>query len=96
MWGPVSHEPVVRECNSTDNSPTLIADLTLRGVWTPLTKALFEIHVVDTDAWSYLNQTPLNVLTNAEKEKKEDTKLHQKRDELCSTHCVISGQLAGE
>lgn len=75
----------------------MIAGLAVRGVWTPQTEVLFDIHVADTDARSYLNQTPLNVLTNAEK-KKENTQLQQKRDGLGSVHTTvcISGWLAGD
>ena len=35
VWRQVSHEPVVQEPNSTENLPTLIADLAVMGVWTP-------------------------------------------------------------
>ena len=38
--GQVSREPVVRE---PDTNPILIADLAVRGVWTPQTEALFDI-----------------------------------------------------
>ena len=70
VWQQVSREPVVREANSDNNSPALIADLAVRGVWSPQTEALFDIRVVDTDAQSYCGQAPLDVLTTAEREKK--------------------------
>ena len=66
----MSREPVVREANSDNNSPALIADLAVRGVWSPQTEALFDIRVVDTDAQSYCGHAPLDVLTTAEREKK--------------------------
>ena len=66
------------------------------GAWTPQTEALFDIHVVDTDTWSYWNQTPLIVLTNAEKEKEEYWTASEER-RLCSPHCGISvDDLLGE
>ena len=49
---------------------TLIADLCTRGVWEPQTEALFDIRVVDTDAWSYCAHSPKDVLGTAEGEKK--------------------------
>ena len=33
---------------------TLVADLCVRGVWLPQAEMLFDIHVVDTDAYSYI------------------------------------------
>ena len=67
-WGQVTKEPVVRE--GDNNTPALIADLAVRGVWTAQTEALFDVRVIDTDAQSYSCQTPPAVLTAAEKEKK--------------------------
>uniref|UniRef100_A0A1X7UZP3 Uncharacterized protein n=1 Tax=Amphimedon queenslandica TaxID=400682 RepID=A0A1X7UZP3_AMPQE len=52
------------------DSPALIADLAVRGAWTPQTEALFDIRVVDTDAQSYLSKSPPDVLVQAEREKK--------------------------
>ena len=51
-------------------SETLNVDLCIRGVWLPQAEALFDIHVVDTDAQSYLRHAPSKVLLNAEVEKK--------------------------
>ena len=47
-----------------------MADLSVRGVWLPQAEALFDVRVSDTDAQSYLSQSPSEVLLNAEKEKK--------------------------
>ena len=41
------------------------------GVWTPQTKALFDMRVTDTDTLSYSNQSPMEVLQFAENEKKK-------------------------
>ena len=68
VWGQVHREPVVREADT--NRPALIADLAVRGVWSPQTEALFDIRVTDTDAQSYIHQSPSDVLASAEREKK--------------------------
>ena len=39
-------------------------------VWEPQALALFDIHVADTDAKSYLSHSPIAVLASAETEKK--------------------------
>ena len=67
-WGQVVKEPIVRE--ATTSTSALIANLAERGAWTPQTEALFDIRVIDTDAQSYRHQIPLQVLTTAEREKK--------------------------
>ena len=69
VWGQVCQEPVVRE--SSSDTPALIADLAITGVWTPQTEALFDVRVIDTDTQSYQHQTLQIVLANAEKEKRE-------------------------
>jgi len=69
VWSLVLKKPVVCD-GSAGNSDTLIVDLCVRGVWQPLTEALFDIIVVDTDAQSYSACTPLVVLCLAKAEKK--------------------------
>ena len=49
MWSPVVKEPVVSD-GSGGIFELLVADLCVRGVWQPQTKALFDIGMVDTDA----------------------------------------------
>ena len=49
---------------------TLIADLYVRGVWFPQAETLFDIHVDDIDAQSYLHHAHSKVLLNTEVEKK--------------------------
>ena len=58
----------------------LITDLGARGVWEPLAMALFDIHMVDTDAKSYLSHSPVAVLASAEAEKK------RKYCDACTEH----------
>ena len=43
-------EPVVQEANDAEGVPSLIANLSIRGVWQPQTVALFDVRVTDTDA----------------------------------------------
>ena len=68
LWGQVTREPIVSE-DGEDGS--LIADLGIRGVWSPQSEALFDIRVTDTDAQSYLRHAPESVLFQAETEKKQ-------------------------
>ena len=64
----VVREPIV--CEGSENSPALIADLGVRGVWIPQAEALFDVRVTDTDAASYVNRSVSAVLATAEEEKK--------------------------
>ena len=48
-WGNQWWERQMRQVESQG----LVADLGVRGVWQPLSEALFDIRVVDTDAQSY-------------------------------------------
>ena len=61
---------------------TLIADLGVRGVWSPQSEALFDIRVTDTDAQSYLGHAPESILFQAETEKK------QKYSDAAIARCV--------
>ena len=59
VWKQVQKEPIV--CESTidgSTSETLIADLRVHGVWEPQGDAIFDVHVVDTDAPSYCSHSP--------------------------------------
>ena len=48
----------------------MIADLAIRVVWLHQAEALFDVRVIDTDAQSYSNYSPKEVLRVAEGEKK--------------------------
>jgi len=67
-YSEVVHELIV--CDGNEVSPALIADLGVRGVWIPLTEALFNVRVADTGAASYVNHSVSAVLATAEEEKK--------------------------
>ena len=69
-WNQIKREPVIREADPQEDVPALRADLAVRGVWFSQTEALFDIRVVDTDAQSYVNRSPKEVLGTAEKDKK--------------------------
>ena len=64
----VVREPLVSDRD--DSSSALIADLGVRGVWTPQAEALFDVRVTDMDASSYVNRSVAAVLASAEEEKK--------------------------
>ena len=70
VWNQVRREPVVKESDIENETPALIADLAIRGVWLPQAEALFDVRVIDTDAQSYSNRTPRDVIKTAENEKK--------------------------
>ena len=61
-------EPVVIEVTRSPVTPALVADLSVRGVWTAQSEALFDIRIVDTDAQSYCSRPPMDVFSAAEEE----------------------------
>ena len=98
VWSPVNQEPIVKEANLQDNIPALRADLAVRGVWERQTEALFDIRVVDTDAQSYTNRSPMEVLGAAEKEKKAkySTACEERRATFTPFCCSVDGLLGHE
>jgi len=70
VWGQVRREPIISDAAVDPSGETLVADLSVRGVWLPQAEALFDVRIVDTDAQSYLSHTPKSVLFGAEIEKK--------------------------
>ena len=67
----VIREPIVRDADPVRGLPALVADIGVRGLWAAQTEALFDIHVMDTDAQSYTSCTVDSVLLSAENEKKK-------------------------
>ena len=65
----VVKEPVVQEANNVEGVPSLIADLSIR-VWQPLTVALFDVRVTDTDVPTYSQRVVSAILSSAEEAKK--------------------------
>ena len=70
VYKDVIGEPIVQEANDACGIPSLVADLSIRGVWQSQTVALLDIRVIDTDAPSYLHRDVASVLSSAEEEKK--------------------------
>ena len=96
VWGRAVSEPVVRDASV--DSEALITDLGVRGVWEPQAMVLLDIHVVDTDAKSYLSHSPSAMLALAEAEKKRKycdacTKCRATFTPLCFS---IDGLVGGE
>ena len=53
------------------DSPALIADLGVRGVWILQAEALIDVRVTDSDASSYVDRPVSAVLATAEEEKRK-------------------------
>ena len=70
VYKEVIREPVVQEANDACGVPSLIADLSIRGVWQPQMVALFDIRVVDTDTPSYSHRDVAAILSSAEEDNK--------------------------
>ena len=60
----------MKSAHDDNSGEVLIADLCVWGVWLPQAETLFNICIIDTDAQSYLGQSPTQVLSVAENEKK--------------------------
>ena len=61
----------MQEANDAETVPSLIADLSIRGVWQLQTLALFDVRVIDTDAESHSQRVVTAILSSAEEEKKK-------------------------
>ena len=98
VWSKVRREPIIRESNYSTDSTALVADLGVRGVWSPQSETLFDVRVVDTDAPSYCDRTPTAVLKSAEREEK--TKYSEACEERHSLFtplcCSVDGMVGGE
>ena len=70
VYKDVVRKPIVQEANDACGISSLVADLSVRGVWQSQTVALFDIRVIDTDAPSYLHWDVVSILSSAEEEKK--------------------------
>ena len=87
---------MVKEANLPSGSPVLVADLSVRGVWVHQSESLFDIRIIYTDARSYLDRPPFDVLSAAESEKKK--KYHQAcfdRRALFTPLCISVDGLLG-
>ena len=52
VYKDVIREPIVQEANDACGISSLVADLSVRGVWQSQTVALFDIRVIDTDVFA--------------------------------------------
>ena len=98
LWKDVKKEPVIKEPDVENGTPALNADLSAHGVWDRQSAALFDIRVTDTDAPSYQNRNPMNVLKTAEIEKKNKygPACEEKHMSFTSLVTSIDGVLAPE
>ena len=98
LWKDVKREPVVKEPDVENENPALIGDLSARGVWDIQSAASFDIRVTDTDAPSYQNRNPMNILKTAEIEKKNKygPACEEKHISLTPLVTSIDGVLAPE
>ena len=85
----VIREPIVQEANDACGIPSLVADLSIKGVWQSQTIALFDVRVIDTDAPSYLHRDVASILSSAEEEKKRNTMMQQKHGDLPSFSLLV-------
>ena len=63
-------EPIISEADVSKNTPGLVADLAVRGLWQYQSEALLDIRVMDTDADSYSQRPVTAVIRSAEEDKK--------------------------
>ena len=66
----VVREPVVREADEENGTGSLVADLGVRGLWQLQIMGLIDVRVVDTDAPSHINRPVKDILSTAERVKK--------------------------
>ena len=59
VYKEVIREPIVREANDACGIPSLVSDLSTRGVWQSQTV------VIDTDALSYLHRDVASILSSS-------------------------------
>uniref|UniRef100_A0A1X7SY36 Uncharacterized protein n=1 Tax=Amphimedon queenslandica TaxID=400682 RepID=A0A1X7SY36_AMPQE len=76
--------------DESSSSDSLRADVEIRGVWQPQGTCLFDVRVIDSDAPSYLDRSPEQILKTAEREKKAKYSEHCERrhvsfSPLCAT-----------
>ena len=95
-WTQVTKEPIIRE--ALPGREALVGDISIRGVWQPQSTAVFDVRVTDSDAPSYLRQSPMQVLRAAEREKKAKYSsaceaLHVSFTPLCMT---VDGLIGSE
>ena len=95
-WPYTQKEPLIRE--HSENQKALRADLLIRGVWSPQETASFDIRVRDTEAKSYSNRNPEDVLESCadEKRRKYSKACHEKHIAFTPLIFSVDGMMARE
>ena len=75
-WNQLDKEPVIRDSSDSGSNDNLRVEVAVKDVWLPQTVPALDIMVLDTDASSHRAIKPQTVLSNAEKNKKEEILLH--------------------
>ena len=98
MHNQVRREPVIREADSREDVPPSRADLAVQGVRFPQSEVLLDIRIVDTDAKSYVNRSPKEVLGASEKEKKArySTACEERRTQFTPLCFLVDGLTGSE
>ena len=98
VFNQVTREPIIQDRSDDPPQEALVADIKARGVWQPQATALFDIRVIDSDAPSYLNISPQQVLKIAERDKKNKySAACEKRYANFKPLCMsVDGLLGGE
>ena len=92
-----TREPVIQDRSDDPQQEALVADIKARGVWQPQTTAIFDIRVIDSDAPSYLNISPQQVLKIAERDKKNKySAACEKQHATFTTLCITVDGLLGD
>ena len=88
----------MKESDNAAGTHALIADMVICGVWIPQAEAFFDVHVIDTDAQSYCNRMPREVLKTAEKKKKAKyvTACEQRRVPFTPIYCTVDSVFGNE
>ena len=89
-------ESIIRE--ALPGREALVGDISIRGVRQPQSTAVIDVRVTDSDAPSYLRQSPMQVFRAAEREKKAKYSsaceaLHVSFTPLCMT---VDGLIGSE
>ena len=88
-------KPVIRK--HKENQKALRADLLIKGVWSPQETASFDIRVTDTEAKSYSNRNPEDVLEScADEKRKYSEACHEKYIAFTPLIFSVDGMMAIE
>uniref|UniRef100_A0A8D8RP38 Reverse transcriptase domain-containing protein n=1 Tax=Cacopsylla melanoneura TaxID=428564 RepID=A0A8D8RP38_9HEMI len=94
----VNIEPVIQHADERTNTPALIGDLQIVGLWEAGRSAFLDYRIVNADAASYVSQDWKNVLNNHAKEKhrKYDRATEDIRGTFTPMVCTTDGVIHTE